>query len=109
MKSNKCDAAKDVLLAEKQLDLLQELDRTPRGYQKKSDECWSAGIKESRKKCPRLRDSEEISDGSEELSALTPHELRSRLKDMGVKTRVRKQRKLIDMYNITLQSQPQSR
>lgn len=105
-KSNKWDAAKDVLMAEKRLGVLHELDRTPRVYQKKAGEYWSTGIKESRRKRPRLHDNEEVSDGSEDISLLTPDELRSRLRDMGVKTRVRKQSRLVDMYNITLQSQP---
>lgn len=104
-KSNKWDAAKDVLLAEERLRVLSELERTPRSYKKRANDYWSNGIKESRRKRLRLCDGEEVSDDSEDISTLTPEILRSRLKDLGVTTRVRKLDRLLDMYNIALQSQ----
>ncbi|CAB4019335.1 Hypothetical predicted protein [Paramuricea clavata] len=49
-KSNKWDAAKDVLMAEERLGVLSELQRTPRTYKKKADKYWATGIMDSRKK-----------------------------------------------------------
>ena len=52
-----------------------------------SDEYWSQGILDSRSKRPRL--SNESCDNEDEDSTLTASELRSRLKDLGIKTKVR--------------------
>jgi hypothetical protein len=46
-KSNKWDAAKDVLMAEERLRVLSDLEREPRPYKKKADNYWLDGIKES--------------------------------------------------------------
>ncbi|CAB4025926.1 Hypothetical predicted protein [Paramuricea clavata] len=105
-KSNKWDAAKDVLLAEERLKNLSHLQRTPRPYKKKADEYWSTGIKESRSKRPRLRDQVQPSEAEmdeEDMSTLTANELRKRLKDMGIKTAARNIDRLLDMYHIAMQ------
>ena len=81
-KSNKWDAAKDVLLAEERLRVLSEQERTPRSYKKRANDYRSNGIKESRRKRLRLCDGEEVSDDSEDISALTPDILTSRLKEL---------------------------
>lgn len=104
-KLNKWDAAKDVLIAEERLGVLSDLERTPRTYKKKLEEYWSEGIKTSRSKRPRLSNTEEVSDGTEDTSSPTPEIILSRLKDMGIKTRVRKLSRLLDIYNIALQTQ----
>ena len=103
-KSNKWDAAKDVLQFEARLRYLSDLQRTPRLYKKKVDEYWSAGICESRSKRPRLSHEEQAYKHNEDLSSLTPEELRARLKDLGIKTRVRNVTRLVDMYRVALQS-----
>ena len=103
-KSNKWDAAKDVLQVEERLRYLSDLQRTPRQYKKKADEYWSAGICESRSKRPRLSHEEQPYEHDEGLSTLTPEELRARLKDLGIKTRVRNVTRLVDMYRVALQS-----
>lgn len=103
-KSNKWDAAKDVLQVEERLRHLSDLQRTPRQYSKKAGEYWSAGICESRSKRPRLCNQEPTDDNEEDLSTLTPKELRARLKDLGVKTRVQNTTRLVDMYRVALQS-----
>jgi hypothetical protein len=105
-KSNKWDAAKDVLMAEERLGVLSDLERTPRSYKKKADEYWSNEIRESRSKRPRLCREEEVADGLEHISSLTPEILKERLKNLGITTRVRKQSRLLDMYKVALQSQP---
>jgi hypothetical protein len=60
------------------------------------------GIKESRRKQPRLCDEEEISDDPEDIFSLTPEILKLRLKDMGITTRVRKLSRLLDMYTVAI-------
>lgn len=77
------------------------MQRVPRQYKKKADDYRSEGIRESRSKRPRLCNQEEA---DEDLSTLSADELRSRLKDLGIKTRVRNVTRLIDMYRIGLQS-----
>ena len=104
-KSNKWDAAKDILQVEERLHNLSELHRKPRQYKKRSHEYWEMGIAESRKKRPRLASQEPNTDDKENLLLLSPEVLRSRLKDLGIKTRVKKQTRLLDMYRVALQSQ----
>ena len=102
-KSNKWDAAKDVLLVEERLRCLSDVQRLSRQYKKKADDYWSEGIRESHSKHPRLCNQEEA-DEEEDLSTLSADELRSRLKDLGIKAQVRNVTRLIDMYCIGLQS-----
>ena len=92
-------------MAEERLRVLSDLEREPRPYKKKADNYWWVGIKESRRKRPRLCDEEEISDDPEDISSLTPEILKLRLKDMGITTRFRKLSRLLDMYTVALQSQ----
>ena len=69
----------------------------------------SVGQRESREiesKRPRLCNTEEVpneTEGSEDTFTITPTIL-SRLKEMGIKTRVRKLSRLLDIYNIAMQS-----
>ncbi|XP_028394380.1 uncharacterized protein LOC114518556 [Dendronephthya gigantea] len=88
-KSNKWDAAKDVLLAEERLRLLSNVRRTPRPYKKKAEEYWSTTIRESRSKRAQICNQTAQAEDVEDQSALTATELRSRLKDLGITTRVR--------------------
>lgn len=92
-KSNKYDSCKDGLQAVKRLDDLQEFDRKPREYKQQDASYWSEGIMEERQKRPRLsvtpRD-----DDEENVNNLNEAELKAKLKDMGVKTRVRNVEKL---------------
>lgn len=94
-----------LLLVEGRLLYLSDSQRTPRRYQKKTDEYWSTGIRESRSKRPRLCNQEQADENEDNLSTLTPEELRLRLKDLGIKTRVRNVTRLLDMYHIALQFQ----
>ena len=103
-KSNKWDAAKDVLQVEERLGYLSDLQRTPRQYKKKADKYWSTSICESRSKRPWLSLEGQRYENEEDLSTLTPEELRARLKDLGIKTRVRNVTRLVDMYHVALQS-----
>lgn len=104
-KSNKWDAAKDVLQVEERLQHLSDLQRKPIQYKKKSHEYWSTGIGESRRKRPRLANQEQIVESEEDLLTLTPEVLRARLKDLGIKTRVQNATRPLDMYRVAFQSQ----
>ena len=103
-KSHKWDAAKDVLQVEERPRYLGDLQRTPRQYKKKADEYWSTGICESCSKRPHLSHEGQPYENEEDLSTLTPEELRARLKVLDIKTRVRNVPKLVDMYCVALQS-----
>lgn len=93
LKSNKYDACKDGLLAVKRLDELQEFDRKPRNYRQLDTSYWNEGIMQERQKRPRLsvtpREDDELNiDGMNETN------LKTKLKEMNVKTRVRNVDKL---------------
>ena len=95
-------------LAEERLRKLSTLERTPRNYKKKLEEYWSGGISANRSKWPRLCNTEAVPDQTEELedpSSLTPEIIKSRLKDMRIKTRVTNLSRLLDIYNIAKQTQ----
>lgn len=104
-KSNKWDAAKDILQVEERLRHLSDLERKPRQYKKKANEYWSKGIVETRSKRPRLANQEQVIESEEDLSTLTPEVLRARLKDLGIKTRVKNVARLRDLYRVAMQSQ----
>ena len=81
--------------------------KNPRTYKKKLEEYCSVGIKTNRNKWPRLCNTEEVLDEterSEDTSTRAPAIILSRLKEMGIKTRVRKLSRLLDIYDIALQS-----
>ena len=93
LKSNKYDACKDGLLAVKRLDELQEFDRKPRNYRQLDTSYWNEGIMQERQERPRLsvtpREDDELNiDGMNETN------LKTKLKEMNVKTRVRNVDKL---------------
>lgn len=96
-RSNKWDAAKDVLLVGKRVEHLAEYERTRRNYCKQKLSYWDADIKENRSK--RARISAEVDEDAQELpsfdiEALTVSEIKDKLKDFGVKTRLRCPNKL---------------
>ena len=76
---------------------LSDVQRVPGQYKTKADDYWSEGIRESHSKRPRLCNLEEAYE-EEDLPTLSADELRSRLKNLGIKTRVRNVTSLIDMY-----------
>ena len=96
-RSNKWDAAKDVLLVGKRVEHLAECERTPRRYEKQTVTYWDAGIKENRAK--RVRISAEVVEDAQQpnhfdIEALTVHDIKGKLKELGVKTRLRCLKKL---------------
>ena len=103
-RSNKWDASKDILLVEKRLDRLSENERTARSYQKQKRDYWETHIKESRSKRHRVS-LEAASDSSTEktpLNSLTNEQVKGKLKELGVRTKLKSRRKLEDLLTDTL-------
>ena len=104
-KSNKWDAAKDVLLVGKRLEILGSLQRTPRQYQKRANSYWSNGINESRAKRLRLCHQEPtLPDYERIMLHMTAYEIKTKLKEMGITTRVRRLKTLQEKYRASLQT-----
>ena len=87
LKSNKYDACKDGLQAVKRLDELQDFDRQPRKYKLCDKAYWASGINEERQKRPRL--SVTPLEDQLKIDQLNQDELRAKLRQINVKTRVR--------------------
>ena len=104
-KSNKWDAAKDVLLVGKRLEILGSLQRTPRKYQKKANSYWSSGINESRAKRPRICHQEPtLPDYERIMLDMTADEIKTKLKEMGITTRARRLKTKQEQYRAALQT-----
>lgn len=87
LKSNKHDACKDGLQAVKRLHELENFDRQPRKYKLSDKAYWESGINEERQKRPRL--SVTPLEDELNLNQLNRDELKAKLRQMNVKTRVR--------------------
>lgn len=112
-KSNKWDAAKDVILASKRLENLQHLERKPREYKKKNAEYWESTIKEKRSILRKnLRTPPDNIQEQDEIPinvpGMSPPEIRAKLKQMGFPTRVRNIKRLQELYQLAMESAPQS-
>lgn len=94
----KHDACKEVMLALKRIEHLQDVERQPHQYTKKKDEYWEADIFEQRRKRPRLcvastqDDEPPITEG--DVDTMTIPELKTKLKEMGIATKCRREDKL---------------
>lgn len=93
LKSNKHDACKDALQTVKRLDELQEFDRKRRSYTQHDAAYWSEGIMENRRKQPRLSVVPREDTGIN-VDKLDQVELKAKLKEMNVNTRIRSVDKL---------------
>ena len=106
-KSNKWDAERDVLMVGKRIDLLSEVERTPRKYIKKAESYWIDGIIENKAKRPRLchrSSSEENSTSVDETENMTPAMIKSKLKELGINTRARNLKRLQEIYQVAVQN-----
>ena len=105
-KSNKWDAAGDVLLAMKRVEATSEHQRTPREYTKRSMQYWENDLQERREKHKRRRlaiSSERATDNRiDDIQQMSPTELRKELKCLGVSTRIRNIKRLQEMYQDAL-------
>lgn len=104
-RSNKWDAAKDVLLVGKRMEHLADCERGVRQYKKQNLVYWEEGIKESRAKRHRvcMQPAEVGHLDFEMLNNLTVDEIKLRLKNLGVKTRYRCKKKLKELLVNTLE------
>lgn len=105
-RSNKWDAPKDVLLVEKRLENLAELERTPRRYNKRNEAYWNENITSSRAKRVRICTEcpEEILQlGEITVENMTAEEIKVLLKEKGISTRLRSLKKLQELLYKTLQ------
>ena len=99
-KSNKWDAPKDILLVSKRLQVTSKQERVRRSYNKRNSEYWSTEINETRSKRRKLFDSHEPelqetnSESVLNITSLTVSEIKDKLQELGVRTRVRKLEKL---------------
>ena len=103
-KSNKWDAAKDVLLVGKRLEILGSLQQTPQQYQKRANSYWSNGINESQAKHPHVWHHEStLPDYERIMLNMTADEIKTKLKEMGITTRVRRLKTLQKQHRTALQ------
>lgn len=107
-KSNKWDAPKDVLLASKRLQITGQQEREKRRYNKSNADYWSTEILETRRKRRRLpaAPSEKIPESNPDyvldIQNLSAFEIKQKLKELGVQTKVRKLEKLQDILRAVL-------
>ena len=86
--------------------MLSDFQRKAREYIKKDDEYWSGGIRENQSKRPRLSTPEQTAEavGQHEVAEMTPEVLKVKLKDLGVKTKVRNIKRLQELYEAALKA-----
>ena len=105
-KSNKWDAARDVLLVSKRVEALSQLERTPRTYKKRKVQYWECELKEKRAKLKHKMRNDTTTQIGENRDAnrvlninnMSPNDLREALRKHGIKTRVRNVKRLQEMY-----------
>ena len=102
-RSNKWDASKDILFVEKRLDNLKEHDRDTRSYDKKKVHYWEGTIKESRSKRQRVSTvTPEVSLAEASVRKLKIEEIKQKLTELGVQTKLKSRNKLEDLLVDTL-------
>lgn len=107
-KSNKWDASKDVLLVLKRQERLNSFERTPRQYTKKKADYWENEIREKRRKQLSIVQAEKSASLTEahekqiDIENMSPVDIRNKLKEMGIMTRLRNVKKLQKMYTDAL-------
>jgi E3 ubiquitin-protein ligase DOA10 len=105
-KSNQWDAAKDVLLVSKRLEALSDLDRKRRTYLKRNSEYWESGIKEKHAaKRENIRNEIERNNAENignPIANMTAGEIKSKLNDLGIKTRLRSIKRLQELLTDVL-------
>ena len=102
-RSNKWDAPKDVLLVGKRVEHLSDCERLTRPYQKRNTDYWENTIKDSRSK--RLCVSTQINEEPEvDLESLTASQMKQKLKELGILTKLRSLQKLKELLRESLQN-----
>lgn len=106
-RSNKWDAPKDVLLVEKRIEHLAECERTPRQYVKQNAEYWGNEIRVQRAKrkrisCELLPEDNLQNASVVDIESLSIVEVKSKLKEMGIVTRLRSEKKIKELLRKTI-------
>lgn len=102
-RSNKWDAPTDVLLVGKRVEHLSHCERATRPYQKRNTDYWESTIKDSRAKRPRV--SAQINEVAEvEVDSLTANEVKEKLKELGISTKLRNLKKLKELLRDSLKN-----
>ncbi len=104
-KSNRHDGCREAMQALKRIDNLQNFERKPHKYNKKDDDYWSNGIFEQRRKRPRLcvdprEDQVQLIPG--DVDTMSLREVKDKLKELQIKTKVRKLEKLRELLKKTI-------
>ena len=96
-RSNKWDAAKDVLLVGKCVENQLDCERNRRQYVKQDGNYWGTGIVESRNKRQRICMEIPEEPLGIDFDSLTLQEIKEKLKDLGVLTNLRSRKKLQEL------------
>jgi len=107
-RSNKWDAPKDILLVGKRLERLSAYERTPRQYRKRETDYWQNDIRETRAKrtriCIQLPDDSFVADNLI-VEDMISEEIKTKLKETGITTRLRSLKKLQELLIKTLRNE----
>ncbi|KAK2550530.1 hypothetical protein P5673_028729 [Acropora cervicornis] len=104
-RSNKWDAPKDILLVGKRMEHLSEYERASRKYRKQEPEYWNMKIHESRAKRPKIctePPDDDVISGDLVIDEMTAEDVKARLKNKGITTRLRSLKKLKELLLNTL-------
>ena len=107
-KSNRHDARKEAIQALRRIDNLQDFERMPRQYKKQDDGYWSKEIFQQRRKRPRLcvdlREDENHQHqlNPEDVDSMTLCEVKEKLKELRMKTKLRRLDKLKELLKSTI-------
>ena len=104
-RSNKWDAPKDILLVGKRMEHLSEYERASREYKKQDAEYWNTKIHESRAKRPKICTEKPDGDAILMTDDMTAEEIKSKLKERGITTRLRSLKKLQELFLNTLREE----
>ena len=89
-------------MVRKRLELLSECERTPRNYKKRNAEYWETTIKEKRA-CQRaaIKDlsspANPDSTNEYDVANMTPENIKAKLVEMGIRTRLRNVKRLQEL------------
>ena len=111
-KTNKTDPTSEALIVRKRMELgfQNELSRVKRKYDKVDDNYWGSRIVENRRsKAQRILEEQNIAneaynklDASENFDELSVCEIKKKLSNIGITTKLRKKEKLIDLLRNAL-------
>ena len=102
------DAPKDILLVGKQMEHLSEYEKASRAYKKQEAGYWNTKIHESRTKWAKIWTEQPDGGaiwGDLIIDDMTVEEIKSKLKEKGITTRLRSLKKLPELLLNTLREE----